>query len=126
MPQAVCQYYLLNHRLTQDDIQYLENYSSGLAFLFSMQDKEKRIKYLNHFVSKGVSVDKQSVIDGFTPLHAAIILNEPELVKFLLEKGANPALKDKQFKLTSIEFIDYLSRKDPSTDRSQVSTTFVQ
>jgi len=120
IPSSVCEYYLFNHRLTQEDIQYLETNSSGIAFVFGIKDQPKRDKYLRYFVKKGVSTNKLSVIDGLTPLHAAVVINDAELVKFLLENGADPMLKDSQYKLASIDFVDYLQKKNPSTDRLKV------
>ena len=120
IPTSVCEYYLLNYRGTDQDIQFLES-RSGLAFLFEMSDKSKRRAFLEYFISKGISVDKPSSMDGYAPLHAAIIHNDPELVMFLLEKGANPDQKDREHDLTPKEFVEYLNRKNPSVDRSAVS-----
>lgn len=125
IPSDVCEYYLLNHRLTGEDIKYLEN-GAGLAFLFDIPDKSKRNIFLQHFILKGVSVDTPSRIDGYPPLHAAIINNDPELVKFLLKNGANPNQKDKNQKLTAEEFIDFLDRTIPSIDRNIIKDLLVE
>lgn len=119
IPATVCEYYLLNYRGTDEDVRFLES-RSGLAFLFEISDKAKRRMYLDYFISKGVSIDGQSSIDGYTPLHAAIIHNDPELVTFLLKKGASADRKDQEHHLTPKEFVEYLSQKNPSTDRSAV------
>ena len=119
IPASICEYYLLNYRVTNEDVRFLEG-RSGLAFLFEMPDKSKRQALLEHFISKGVSIDKQSSIDGYTPLHAAIIKNDPELVAFLLERGANPNQKDQEHNLTPKEFVDYLNQRKSSMDRSAV------
>ena len=119
IPAGVCEYYLLNYRGTEEDVQFLES-RSGLAFLFEISDKSKRQAFLEYVISKGISIDKRSSIDGYTPLHAAIVHNDPELVAFLLEKGASPDQKDQEHHLTPKEFVKYLSQKNPSTDRSAV------
>lgn len=119
MPSSVCEYYLLHYRLTKEDIRFLEA-RSGLAFLFDISDKSKRDHFLKYFVSKGVSTSKPSVIDGYPPLHAAIINNDPELVEFLLAHGANPEQKDDNHHQTAQEFVDFLDRTKSPADRGAI------
>lgn len=119
IPSSVCEYYLLNYRLTETDIKAIES-GSGLAFLFGISNKPKRNKFLEYFISKGVSIDKPSNIDGFTPLHAAILENDKELVEYLLGKGADPLKVDRDNKLTAIDFLDRLIKSSPDTNRKGI------
>lgn len=109
VPSSLCEYYLHNYRLTEEDIRFLED-RAGLAFLFDVPDKEKRNALLEYFVAKGVSFNKPSAIDGYPPLHAAIISNDPELVAFLLEQGADVDQRDRNHNLTAEEFVDFLGQ----------------
>jgi len=119
IPSGICEYYLLNFRLNKEDINFIKS-RSGLAFLFDIPDKTQRKALLEYFISKGVSTNYPGSIDGYPPLHAAIINNDYELVEFLINNGANPAQKDKNQNLTPVEFIEFLYEKDSSTDRSAI------
>ncbi len=117
IPSSVCEYYLFNFRLTEEDIKYIES-RAGLNFLFGISDPNKRYKIIKYFLAKGVSINKPSAIDGLLPLHAAILDNDEELVKFLLNNGADIHKKDTKFKLTPEEFIEFLQQKQSTKDRS--------
>ena len=119
IPSSVCEYYLLHYRLTKEDIRFLEA-RSGLAFLFEISDRSRRDRLLKYFVAKGVSTSKPSAVDGYPPLHAAIINNDPELVEFLLANGANPGQKDENRQQTAREFVDFLGRTNSAADRSAI------
>gem|GEM_PF-697860 len=119
MPSSVCEYYLFNHRVTEADIEFLER-GAGLAFLFDIQNKEERNRRVAHFIEQGASLDKPSPIDGFPPLHAAILYNDLELVEMLVEKGADLEQADRHHDLTPLEFAEFLSRRNEETDRGAI------
>lgn len=119
IPSSACEFYLFNFRLTEEDIKYLES-RSGLSFLFGIADHNKKYKFLEYFVAKGVSVNRPSAIDGLPPLHAAILENDEQLVEFLLQNGADPEQKDNVKNLTAEEFVDFLVRARPSIDRREI------
>ena len=107
IPSDVCEYYLQNHRVNPDDIQYLEE-GAGLSFLLGIPNQEKRYKLMEHFISKGVSLNKPSAIDGLPPLHAAIVSDDQRAVSLLLKRGASLTQEDEQLGLTPVEFTKYL------------------
>lgn len=119
IPADIYEYYLFNYRGSKDDIEFLDS-GAGLSFLFGIDDRSERYQYLEYFISKGASLDKPSSIDGYPPLHAAIINNDAELVAFLLSKGASPDQRDKQHNLTAKEFANYLGHANPDVDRNMV------
>ena len=87
IPSKVCELYLFNFRTSGSDIQYLES-GAGLAFLFGIKDVNKRNIFIEYFLSKGISIAALSNIEGLSPLHAAILLNDLTLVEYLIDKGA--------------------------------------
>ncbi|RZF80555.1 ankyrin repeat domain-containing protein [Pseudoalteromonas sp. CO325X] len=120
IPSGVCEYYLFNYRSTNKDIAELE-LNSGLAFFFGIDDKEKRSKYIVHFLEHGASIDKHSHIDGLTPLHAAILLNEADLVKLIIDQGADLNQVELNSELTPLDFLKKIESTNTAIDRSQVS-----
>ncbi len=119
IPSPICEYYLLNYRLTEEDIKFIES-GAGLAFLFNISDNSKRHILLEYFISKGVSINKPNNIDGLTPLHAAILMSDESLVKYLIEKGADPLELDRDNKLTAMQYVELLIKKAPDVDRKNI------
>ena len=119
IPNKACELYLFNFRSSDDDIQYLES-GAGLSFLFGIKDRNKRYIYLEHFLSNGVSIDAQSNIDGLSPLHAAILLNDLKLVEYLIGKGANTAITEKNHELTPLDFLQKLNENNNLIDRTPI------
>ena len=119
IPNKGCEFYLFNFRTSKNDIQYLES-GSGLAFLFGIKDINKRYIYLDHFLSKGMSIDTQSNIDGLPPLHSAILLNDLKLVKYLIEKGVNTMQTERNYELTPLSFLQKLNENNDFIDRAPI------
>ena len=119
IPTDVCELYLINFRGTSEDIQFLES-RSGIAFVFAINDKIKRASLLEFLLAKGASVNKQSAIDGYYPLHSAVIMNDHALVDYLIVKGAEPRVKDRDHNLTVLELLNYLQEHGEKIDRSKV------
>ncbi|MGD8569280.1 MAG: hypothetical protein PVJ39_14430 [Gammaproteobacteria bacterium] len=119
IPSNVCQYYLVNFRGNRDDIAFL-NKGAGLGFLISIENNAKRKRLLDFFIAKGMDVNSKSRIDGLTPLQAAILLNDHNLVAYLLKKGADPSIPDRDNGMTAREFLKLLTEKKPDVDRSLV------
>jgi len=119
IPESLCKYYLYNYRANDSDINYLQM-RSGLNFIVNILNVKERNKLLKYFISKGLDINKQSNVDGFTPIHAAILLNDEKLVSFLLANGASLSVVDKTYMLTPIQFVKLLIEKKPSIDRNAV------
>jgi ankyrin repeat protein len=120
IPDKACELYLFNFRTSENDIQSLES-GAGLAFLFGIQDINKRYVYLEHFLSKGASIDALSKVDGLSPLHAAILLNDLRLVKYLIDKGANTSQIEGNDELTPLTFLQKLEKNNKLIDRTPIA-----
>lgn len=120
IPSSVCEQYLFQFRGTPNDIEYLES-RSGLAFFFESENTEMRRRLMSFFLDNGLSINQASAIDGLPPLHAAILMNDPQLVEFLLAHGADPTQKDERHELTASGYLDLLKQKNPERDWSQVA-----
>lgn len=88
--------------------------------------KDRALKIIDVAVSSGCDIEEPDEI-GSTPLAASIIYNEPDLVEFLLEKGANPYLKISSSKkylngLNSFEIAELLIKNQPSQNREKIYT----
>ncbi len=126
IPKSVCEYYTLHFRGTKKDIAQLEK-GIGISFVFG--DEKMRAKFLSFLLDKGANINLISPLDGMTPLHSAVLDNDPELVKFLLDRGADPTIrKGKGFSsaskvdnMTPLEMLDKMAELRPEmTDRSKV------
>ncbi len=123
IPSKVCELYLYEYRGTKDDIVQLKE-GSGLSFVFDVVNKKKRRNLLDYFLLKGSDINGISKVDGLTPLHASILLNDIELLDYLLTNNADPLVKDRVNSLTSKQFLELLIKKDAFTDRSVLMKRF--
>nr|WP_275113907.1 ankyrin repeat domain-containing protein [Psychromonas antarctica] len=123
IPTGFCNLYLVNYRVTKSDVRSLEE-GIGIAFLFNLRDENLRYQYLDLFINNGASIDFVNHIDGLSPLLAAVMINDQNLVEYLLAKGADVSKKDNKFELSPVDFINLLSEKEKSrnaeVDRSAI------
>ena len=77
---------------------------------------ERGYDLLRHMIERGEPLNAHS--NGLTPLHEAILLKNPKLVKVLLEAGANPRTRalahgKPYHNLNAFQFLNYLEAKNP-------------
>lgn len=118
MPAPICNYYFSNFTVLAD-ARSLDS-RAGLAFAFEIPDTEKRYNVINRLLYIGSDITKASTIDGLTPINAAILLNDSDLVKFLIEKGADLDKPGTENNLNAKEFLSFLKEKDPNKNRDNV------
>lgn len=118
IPRSVCKYYLYN--FTGRDSARDLGEGAGIAYMYGIQNKKDKYRTIDRLISVGVDVNRVSNIDGLTPLNAAILLNDPELVKYLLGKGASLDKKDRANKLNAKEYIEYLQKNARRADRQKI------
>ena len=55
-------------------------------------NNEKILKVSDMLLSRGVNIDQKNR-SGFTALHEQVVLNQPDLISFLLKRGANTGMR---------------------------------
>ena len=119
IPKSLCQAYLYNFRGTHDDVAEI-NHDGSLFEIISTTKKEDQSTLLEFLLKKGVDINGLNERTGTSPLHAAVLGNDLEVVKLFLRYGANPLIKDKQSNLTPLEFALKLKSKPSQPDRTAV------
>jgi ankyrin repeat protein len=119
IPMDICEYYMINHRITEDDIRNLSR-GSGLDYILNGQNPDK-YKIAEVFISKGLSVNgvNHNSENGITPLHAAVLDNDPERTRFLLDQGADTSIVSEGYGMTPLELAEKLD-KTGSEDRNRI------
>lgn len=134
IPRGLARYWLLNMRDAEKDIADLEGNRTHLGIGFILNNdrndlSENAKELVDFYLSKGADINHVG-FDGFTALHTAVIGNEPKKVKYLLGKGADPNIKvgtntgkpqkTLLFNMTALDVAEYLQKKDPDKDFSEV------
>lgn len=57
--------------------------------------KDRYLALIKHLVSVAPETIEQKSSEGMTPLHIAVLANQPEVISFLLSEGANQRHRDK-------------------------------
>jgi hypothetical protein len=119
IPSGICRFYF-EHFTGAKDARELEQ-GVGLAFSFGVEDKIAREAILDRLLEIGVNVNGISQIDGLTPINAAILLNDRDLVRKLLAHGANPEIRDKSRGMDAHQFLQLLQAQNPNIDRTGIA-----
>jgi ankyrin repeat protein len=118
IPSPLCRYYFLNFTTAADakDI----DARSGLSFAFEISDRGVRDTVIDRLLFLGADVNAPSKVDGLTPINAAILLNDPSLVGFLLSKGASLGGSGLPGSVAPRQFLKLLKEKDKAKERRAV------
>ena len=125
IPAVVCKIYLFRFRANADDIRFMQQ-RTGLNFLTNLEDPQIREQLFSLFINKGMDINTLSRIDGLAPLHAAVLLNDASLVRFLLQHGANRQLRERTNGFTPLEYLVQLDKQLPGIDRQPVKQQLSQ
>lgn len=119
LPSFVCENYLYDYRGHPVDIAFL-NGRTGLNFLANIENTQIRQHLFEFFIRRGMNINATSNVDGLTPLHAAVLLNDPDLAKLLLKMGANTQVRERTNGFTPLEFLIQMDVNLPGIDRSRL------
>ena len=120
IPNSICEYYMLNHRINKGDVAQLAE-GAGLEFILNLENPEK-YKIAEIFISKGLNVNGINHYNDkyITPLHAAVLYNDLERVKFLVGQGANINIKSKGYGMTALELARHLHKEHGKENRIEI------
>ena len=87
-------------------------------------ENDKIFQVSDILIKKGYDINETSE-KGLTPLHSAVIINEPELVIYLLERGSDQQIKVTNTKskiegMAALELAEYLSKTKENESYSEV------
>ncbi len=120
IPSSLCNYYMLNYRITEIDIKDLSE-GAGLEYILNLESPEK-YEMAEIFISRGLNVNGINHFNDkdVTPLQAAVFYNDLERVKFLIKKGANINIRSEGYGMTALELAKKLHKDIGKEDRSEI------
>lgn len=120
IPSNVCEYYMINYRINNDDLKYLSD-GPGLDAVLNVQSP-KIYEFAELFISNGLDVNgvNNYTSPKITPLQAAVLFNDLERVKFLLKHGANIHIRNEHYKMTAIELAKKRHEETGKENRSEI------
>lgn len=72
-------------------------------------------------LSEGAQINGFSPVTGYTPLQEAIVLNEPRLAEFFLQRGVDPGIEDRNKEMTAHELLSSIEEQNPDQDLSEIA-----
>ena len=79
-------------------------------------ERRRTFEVADFLIGRGADVNGRSEVTGLTPLHAAILSCSPDIVQYVISKGADVHLKITRGKLagrTPLGFAQYLLERNP-------------
>lgn len=83
-------------------------------------DGEKALEVMSLALSNGAQVNGFSPVSGYTPLHEAILFNEPRLFEFLMQLGADPQIEDQNKGLHARQLLSAIRERNPNQDFAEI------
>ncbi|WP_077528793.1 ankyrin repeat domain-containing protein [Vreelandella utahensis] len=121
IPQFACRWYL-EHQLTSAKANGDAQSVLHLAIGAYPTDPEQAQKIMELALSEGAQINGFSPVTGYPPLHEAVLLNEPRLAEFLLQRGADPEIEDQNKGMTARELLSAIEERNPEKDLSRMVT----
>lgn len=120
IPSSLCNYYMINHRITERDIKDLSE-GAGLEYILNLESPGK-YKIAEIFISRGLDVDGINHFNNkdITPLQASVFYNDVERVKFLIKQGADINIRSEGHGMTALELAKKLHKENDKEDRSEI------
>ncbi|WP_295720083.1 hypothetical protein [uncultured Halovibrio sp.] len=121
IPQFACRRYL-EHQLTNERESGDAQSVLHLAIGAYPTDPEQAQEIMELALSEGAQINGFSSVTGYPPLHEAVLLNEPRLAEFFLQKGADPEIEDQNKGMTAPELLSAIAERNPEKDLSRMVT----
>lgn len=119
VPKTLCQFYMSNYWSSPQDIAEL-NQNTGVVWALNAKSESDRKKILAVMLRKGVNINAIDSPSGITALHAAVLENNLEAVKLLIENGANTNATDEKHQKTPLDFALDLKGKPNQPERQKI------
>ncbi len=113
--RSLARWTLFTFRGKSAEIEELQQ-SNGINFTFS-DPSGRGYDVLEWLIDKGADVNISSPLDGMTAAHSAVLLDRPDCLKLLIERGANLSIKDTKRAYTVCEL--YTLLRDGKTATAQ-------
>jgi len=121
IPQFACRWYL-EHQLTDERESGDAQSVLHLAIGAYPTDPEQAQEIMELALSEGAQINGFSPVTGYSPLHEAVLLNEPRLAEFLLQRGADPEIEDQNKEVTARELLSAIEERNPEKDLARMKT----
>jgi len=121
IPQFACRWYL-EHQLTDERENGDAQSVLHLAIGAYPTDPEQAQEIMELALSEGAQINGFSPVTGYPPLHEAVLLNEPRLAEFFLQRGADPEIEDQNKEVTARELLSAIEERNPEKDLSRMVT----
>ncbi len=94
------------------------------AYDIPAYDKQETLNLISAFLAHGCSIEEPDSA-GTSPVNVAVLLAEPDLLRFMLKAGANPSVKISGSRPwtngnNSVEFAELLNKVSPSEQRIEI------
>ena len=94
------------------------------AYNIPAYDKQNTLNLISAFLAHGCSIEEPDSA-GTSPVNVAVLLAEPDLLRFMLKAGANPSVRISGSRpwangKNSIEFAELLNKISPSEQRKEI------
>ncbi len=119
IPRFACRWYL-DHQLTNDSEDGKAQRVLHLAIGAYPTEGERAQEIIELALSEGAQINGYSPVSGYPPLHEAILLNEPLLAEFLMKRGADPEIEDREKGLTADELLSAIKERNPDQNLSNI------
>lgn len=121
IPSKFCEYYMYNYRDIESDVNQLSS-GAGLSFILEGKDDKKKYEIAEFYILNGLDVNGVNHSGGYdlTPLHGAVLDNNTDIARFLLNHGASKSIAAPTISMTPVELANSLQEKEPSVDRREM------
>lgn len=120
IPRSACRWYL-NEQLSGEGDDRRAQSVLHLAIGAYPTDGERALEIMELALSEGARVNGYSPVTGYPPLHEAVLLNEPQLAEFLIQRGADPEVEDRNKGLTAHELLSAIKDRNPDQNLSEIA-----